>query len=186
LVGGQILKLIFVINCKHPELAIIHKPIIDNPQATSPTFTSAPVCPTQLAETACSRHDITCLRVQLHVRLQRTILIVRKIITNGSSERCGFEEYGSHRQTIGNLLIVMQPTNHLPDEQSLGFSPTKNPALLSKAGLFNSASDAYGAYVSSNSVGTLKSRDIITLNAVMVKIENTNSLRAQTVSSTAL
>lgn len=69
---------------------------------------------------------------------------------------------------------------------ALRLTPTKSPALLSKAGLFVTASKPYGAYVSSNSVGTLKSRDIITLNAVMVKIENTNSLRAQTVSSTAL
>ena len=63
--------------------------------------------------------------------------------------------------------------------------PTKNPAHLSMAGLLVQP-ETYGAYVSNNSLGTLKSRDIMTLNAVMVKIENTNSLRAQTVSSTAL
>ena len=63
---------------------------------------------------------------------------------------------------------------------------TKNPAHLSMNGVSRTAFEPYGAYVSNSSVGTLKSRDIMTLNAVMVKIENTNSLRAQTVSSTAL
>ena len=64
--------------------------------------------------------------------------------------------------------------------------PTKNPAHLSMCGVFREAIQPYGAFVSSSSAGTLKSRDIMTLRAVMVKIENTNSLRAQTVSSTAL
>lgn len=62
----------------------------------------------------------------------------------------------------------------------------KKPRTSLDGGVFLEASKPYGAYVSNNSLGTLKSRDIMTLNAVMVKIENTNSLRAQTVSSTAL
>ncbi len=65
-------------------------------------------------------------------------------------------------------------------------SRNKKPRASADGGVFRTTCKPYGAYVSSSSVGTLKSRDIMTLNAVMVKIENTNSLRAQTVSSTAL
>ncbi len=85
-----------------------------------------------------------------------------------------------HKSPVGaSLLAMVSPRFSI-------IHPIKNPAHLSMCGVFLQAFEPYGAYVSSSSLGTLKSRDIMTLRAVMVKIENTNSLRAQTVSSTAL
>lgn len=91
MLGGQILKLIFVINRKHPELTIIHKPIVDDPQATSSALATSCIRPAYFSEATSPRYYVARRWIALQIILQLPILIVRQVTTNARSEYCGFK-----------------------------------------------------------------------------------------------
>ncbi len=82
MLGSQLLKLIFVVNGEHPELTIIHKPIVENPQAAPSSLSTARISPAQLTEATRSRHYIARKRIALKVVLQCSIFVVRQIAAN--------------------------------------------------------------------------------------------------------